>query len=132
MISKIFVQCLSNNKVLKKGTVFFYQVFPSTLMFYHKFLIKACKEKDYDAVVHLVEFFKTSYPNFVNMREPGTLNTALHVAASNGYFAIMLYLLESNASVQIRNYSGNTPLVMAALALHRDCAKVKIFNLFQL
>jgi ankyrin repeat protein len=111
---------------MKKGTVFLYQVFPNSIMFYHNFLIRACREKDFEAVQHLVEFFTPINPNFINLKESSTLNTAAHYASSLGYFAILLYLLENHADIRLRNKVGNTPLFMAALSLHRDCAKVKL------
>jgi ankyrin repeat protein len=115
---------LSNNKTYKKGSVFLYQVFPSDIMFYHKFLLKAVREKDYEAVFHLIEFFNAMEMNFINLKEAGTLNTALHVAAANGFYAIALLLLENYANVNQKNKSGNTPLFVAALAMHRDITKV--------
>ena len=101
-----------------------YQVFPTSIMFYHNFLIQACREKDFEAVQHLVEFFSSINPEFIDMREGGTLNTALHVASANGYFAITLYLLESHASINLKNKAGKTPIFLSALAMHRDCTKV--------
>jgi hypothetical protein len=90
---KIFVECLSNNKILKKDTIFLYQVFPASLMFYHSFLMTSCLEKDMDAIRRLVEFF--SDQNFLDLREPVALNTAVHVCASNGYFVSFKFCLLS-------------------------------------
>ena len=47
--------------------------------------MKACHEKDIDAVKRLVEFFSKFNPNFINLKDHSQ-NTALHVAAQNGYF----------------------------------------------
>jgi hypothetical protein len=63
-----------------------YQIFPSSVMFYHKFLIRACQENELDTVERLHSFFSQIYPNFINLKEPGTLNTAAHYAASKGFF----------------------------------------------
>lgn len=108
--------------------------------------MRACLDKDMDAIRRLVEFFRVQYPRFIDLREPRTLNSALHVCASNGYFVnlkpsskvffyqnlflilfskhILLYLLERHADVNIKNKDGNTPLFSAASAFQRDCAKV--------
>jgi hypothetical protein len=59
-------------------------------MFYHKFLITACQENELDTVERLHAFFSPIYPNFINLKEPGTLNTAAHYAASKGYFVIYI------------------------------------------
>jgi hypothetical protein len=84
---------LSNKKILKKGTVFLYQVFPQNISFYHRFLIKACHENDLETVRRLVEFFATFDLAFVNLRETKSLNSALHIAALNGFFVISPYVL---------------------------------------
>lgn len=63
-----------------------YQVFPANIKFYHNFLIKACQEKDLDAIQRLIEFFSVYYPNFIDLKDSGMLNSALHIVASNGYF----------------------------------------------
>jgi ankyrin repeat protein len=86
--------------------------------------MKSIREKDYEAVQHLIEFFSSMEVDFINLREQGTLNTALHVATANGFYAITLYLLENFASVNLKNKAGNTPLFLAALAMHRDVTKV--------
>ncbi|CAF0764926.1 unnamed protein product [Brachionus calyciflorus] len=122
----IFVECLSNNKILKKGTIFMYQVFPSSIKFYHNFLIKACVEKELEAVKRLVEFFQVYYPNFIDLKEPSMQNTALHICAAHGYFKIMLYLLDNYANVNLQNKDGNTPLMIASEASFRDCSKLLI------
>lgn len=77
---------MSNNKVLKKGTVYLYQVFPSDISFYHAFLMNACHDKNTEAIKRLVDFFSTFQPTFINMKEKNFSNTALHIAAQNGYF----------------------------------------------
>lgn len=33
-----------------------------------------------------MKFLSNIYPNFINIREKSTLNTAAHYAAQNGYF----------------------------------------------
>ncbi|RMZ96159.1 serine threonine- phosphatase 6 regulatory ankyrin repeat subunit B-like [Brachionus plicatilis] len=101
----IFVECLSNNKILKKKMTFLYQVFPSDITFYHNFLLKSCLEKKFNK---------------------NTQNSALHICASHGYFRILLYLLENYANVNIQNKEGNTPLMLASENFHRDCAKLLI------
>jgi hypothetical protein len=52
--------------------------------------MKSCRDKDLDAVKRLVEFFSKFNPNFINLKEHGSQNTALHVAAQNGYFVNLL------------------------------------------
>ena len=89
---QIFVESLTNNRHLLKGTYFLYQVFPSSIMFYHKFLIRACESNELDTVQRLFDFFHDSYPNFINIREKNSLNTAAHYAAKNGYFVCLKYL----------------------------------------
>jgi len=83
---KIFVECLSNNKILKKGATFLYQVFPNNITFYHDQLMKSCREKDIDGVQRLVDFFSKFNANFINLKEQSTSLSALHVVAQNGYF----------------------------------------------
>ena len=83
---KIFVECLSNNKILKKGTTFLYQVFPDNIAFYHDLLMKSCRERDIDSVQRLIEFFSKFNPSFINLKERSNGNSALHIAAQNGYF----------------------------------------------
>ncbi len=81
---------MSNNKILKYGTEFLYQVFPSDMSFYHSFLIRACNENDLGAVKRLVSFFSVFQPSFINLKEPGSLNSALHIAAYQGFFVNIL------------------------------------------
>ncbi len=66
--------------------MFFYQVFPSLISTYHDMMMRACQEKNLDVIQRLVEFFIEFNPNFINMKEKTTSNTALHVAAYNGFF----------------------------------------------
>lgn len=107
-----------------------YQVFPSNVNFYHSFLLKACLEKKIESVQRLIEFFSVYYPDFINLKDKNNQNSALHICASNGYFKILLYLLENFANVNIQNKEGNTPLMMASENFHRDCAKVTLLIIF--
>jgi ankyrin repeat protein len=128
--------------------MFLYQVFPQSISFYHRFLIKACHENDLETVRRLVEFFATFDLTFINLREPKSLNSALHIAVLNGYFVILLsafkttfydflqfrlflifkdvllVLLDNYADPNIKNKDGNTPLMLAADACQRDCFKL--------
>ena len=115
---------MSNSKILKYGTVFLYQVFPLDLMFYNNLLIRACNDKDINAAKRLVGFFSRFKPEFINLKESLTHNTALHVAAANGFFDIVHFLLDHYAQVNSQNLDGNTPLFLASDSFHRDCAKV--------
>lgn len=105
---------------------FLYQVFPSDINFYHNFLLKSCLEKKFSSIQRLIEFFSVYYPNFINLKDKNTQNSALHICASHGYFRILLYLLENYANVNIQNKEGNTPLMLASENFHRDCAKVNL------
>lgn len=152
---EIYVETITNNRFLEKGINFMYQIFPASIMFYHKFLITACQENELETVKRLNQFLADIYPNFINVREPGTLNSAAHYAASNGYFvcnslltkitfeiqhlnltlyaflkSILLYLLESHAQIDIQNADGNTPLFSASDTQQRQCAKVNPSHYF--
>lgn len=105
---KIFVEVYSNSKVLKSGTIFFYQVFPTSSQFYHNFLLKAVQDKDYEAVKRMVEFFSKYNPSFINISATGSLNTALHLAAETGCIKILHYLLDNYSAVNAANKDGNT------------------------
>jgi hypothetical protein len=83
---EIFIECLSKNKLMRGDCSFLYQVFPSNISFYHKFLMQACEENALDTVQRIITFFIQDNIDFINMREDGTLNTALHVAVGNGFF----------------------------------------------
>ena len=74
---KIFVECLSNNKILKKGTIFCYQVFPNNITFYHDLLMKSCQEKDIDSCQRLVEFFSKFNPTFINLKDRSSGNSGI-------------------------------------------------------
>lgn len=114
--------------MLRKETLFFYQVFPSNIAFYHNFLLKAVQDKDFEAVKRMVEFFSKYNSTFINLVEPSTQNTALHLAAETGYFKILHFLLENYSSVSCQNKDGNTPLFFAASAKLKDSVKVFIFK----
>ena len=73
----------SQNKLLPDKSIFFYQVFPESLKTYHGFLLKACADGHLDSVEKLVRFLQKPYPEFINMHEANTLNTALHVACKH-------------------------------------------------
>jgi hypothetical protein len=38
-----------------------------------------------DSVEHLLQFLQKLYPDFINMHEPNTLNTALHLACKHNH-----------------------------------------------
>ena len=126
-IKKIFIEQSNVNKTLKKGTVFLYQIFPSSICYFHDLFMRAIQEKNLDVVQRLLDFYQTAQPQFIDLKErTGAGNSALHVAAKNGFFDILLCLLENYADINIQNKDGNTPLYLAADSNHKSCVKLLI------
>ncbi|CAF0870949.1 unnamed protein product [Rotaria sordida] len=121
---EVYVNAPSQNKTLPDKTIFLYQVFPESLKFYHNFLLKACAEGHLDSVVHLVQFLQKLYPNFINLHESNSDNTALHVACKHNNMNIARYCLDNGAYVDSLNKDGNTPLFCAAERFANSCAKL--------
>ncbi|CAF1164045.1 unnamed protein product [Rotaria magnacalcarata] len=121
---EVYINAPSQNKVLPDKTTFLYQVFPDSLKFYHNFLLKACGEGHFDSVFHLVQFLQKLYPDFINMHEAHTLNTALHVACRHNNMNIARYCLDNGAHVDSLNKDENTPLFCAAERFSSSCAKL--------
>ncbi|KAK7574023.1 hypothetical protein V9T40_011214 [Parthenolecanium corni] len=57
-----------------------------------------------------------------------TGDAALHIAASNGYLKIVRYLLNYQATIDVKNDRGCTPLHMAARAGHYDTCGILLAN----
>ncbi|CAF3574213.1 unnamed protein product, partial [Rotaria sordida] len=121
---EVYINAPSQNKTLPDKTIFLYQVFPESLKFYHNFLLKACAEGHLDSVVHLVQFLQKLYPNFINLHESNSDNTALHVACKHNNMNIARYCLDNGAYVDSLNKDGNTPLFCAAERFANSCAKL--------
>ncbi|CAF0768923.1 unnamed protein product [Adineta steineri] len=121
---EIYIDAPSQNKLLPATTMFLYQVFPDSLKFYHNFLLKACSEGYLDTVEHLLQFLQKLYPDFINMHEQNTLNTALHVACKHNQINIARCCLDNGANVNSLNKDGNTPLFCAAERFSKSCAKL--------
>lgn len=76
-------------------------MFPDSLKFYHSFLLKACGEGHFDSVFHLVQFLQKLYPDFINMHEAHTLNTALHVACRHNNMVEFLVFCSLNFRITV-------------------------------
>lgn len=63
----------------------------------------------------------------INAKSQGG-NTALHLAAKNGYIKIVKTLLENGAGVNAQNHDGETPLHWAADNDHTEVVKVLLEN----
>lgn len=99
-------------------------MFPTNIAFYHNFLLKAVLEKDFESVKRMIDFFSKFNASFINLIDPVTQNTALHLAAETGYFKILHFLLENYSSVNSQNKDGLTPLFFAVSAKLKDSVKV--------
>ncbi|UJR35409.1 hypothetical protein I4U23_028166 [Adineta vaga] len=121
---EIYIDAPTQNKVIPAKTTLLYQVFPDSLKFYHNFLLKACSEGHQDSVDHLLQFLQKLYPEFINMHDPNTLNTALHVACKHNHLNIARCCLDAGADVNSLNKEGNTPLFCAAEKFSKSCAKL--------
>ncbi|CAF1414359.1 unnamed protein product [Adineta ricciae] len=121
---EIYIDSPSQNKSIPAKTTFLYQVFPDSLKFYHTFLLKACSEGHQESVDHLLEFLQRLYPEFINMHDPNTLNTALHIACKHNHLNIARCCLDYGAEVNSLNKEGNTPLFCAAEKFSKSCAKL--------
>ena len=70
---------------MKLGSTFLYQVFPTSLLTWHKVFIKAARENELETVQRMVVFFKHQ-PSFINCREPQSGNSALHWTCKLGHY----------------------------------------------
>ncbi|CAF0731036.1 unnamed protein product [Didymodactylos carnosus] len=121
---EVYVNAPSANKVLPEKSIFLYQIFPNSIKVYHGFIIKACMVGHLEVIQHLVEFFRILYPNFINMQDSNTGNTALHIACRYNQATVGQYCLDNGADVDSINKDGNTPLFLAAEAMSKQCAKL--------
>jgi ankyrin repeat protein len=78
-----------------------------------------------DTVKKLVVFFKRD-GEFINSKEPGSGNTALHFACRNGHLDVIQHLLENGADINSRNHFQNTPLFLAIESLNRAASQLLI------
>ncbi|XP_029452950.1 uncharacterized protein LOC115089116 isoform X2 [Rhinatrema bivittatum] len=123
---QLFLESKSKYKILKTNSLFLYQVFPGSTYPWHQQLLRAIKACDYTTVKNLILFFKSAFPDDINLGEPSTGNSALHVACQFGCFEIALLLLEHGASMDLRNAHGRTPFYFAALGMHRKVCQLLI------
>lgn len=70
-------------------------------------------------------------PHLVNIREPDTGDTVLHLCASAGNVAALMCLFENGCAkyTPVRNKNGDTALDLAIKKQYQDCAKVLWQNL---
>lgn len=115
---EFFVEAPSRNKHLKAGTVFLYQVFPSSSVTWQRLYIKAARNNNFDAVEKIITFFR-GYASFINAKEPKTESTALHWACRKGHFEVVHLLLENGANIDAKNNIGCTPIYLAIDGLQR-------------
>jgi hypothetical protein len=92
-VYEIFLESQTRNKTLKVGSKFLYQVFPGTSHQCQRLMFNAAKTGDLDTVKKLVVFFKRDR-EFINSKESGSGNTALHFACRNGHlvYSFAVYL----------------------------------------
>lgn len=109
---KIFVQSSSRNKILKAGSLFLYQIFPGNTLPGQRLFFKAAKTAELDTMQKLVSFFQSDR-TFIDSKELGSGNTALHIACRQGHFDIVQYLLEKGADINATNNMNFTPFFAA-------------------
>jgi ankyrin repeat protein len=63
---------------------------------------------------------------FINSKESGSGNTALHFACRNGHLDVIQHLLENGADINSRNHFQNTPLFLAIESLNRAASQAYI------
>ncbi|PAA55755.1 hypothetical protein BOX15_Mlig030254g2 [Macrostomum lignano] len=121
----IYVECQSKNSLIGVGESVLYQVFPGTLEIWQNGLLKHAKEGNYHAIQKLITFF-SFVPDFINYREPGSLNTALHYACRYGQLRVALQLLQNFADIDARNVHKCTPLFLAVESGNRRVCQLLI------
>ncbi|XP_071809537.1 uncharacterized protein [Asterias amurensis] len=121
---EVFLESPSKNKLLKTGAVFLYQVFPGNFSQWESLFFKACKLGEIDIVEKMVVFFRDKRPGFINAKEKKTGNTALHMAARNGHYDILLFLLENGSNIDARNANLSTAFFNAVEGLHRGISQL--------
>ncbi|XP_046854062.1 uncharacterized protein LOC124447210 [Xenia sp. Carnegie-2017] len=122
---KIFAASPSRNKILKAGSLFLYQIFPGSTLPCQRLLFKATKSAEIDTVKKLVTFFQSD-KSFINSKESGSGNTALHLACRHGHFDLVQYLLEHGAHMDALNNMNCTPFFAAVSAKQREVAELLI------
>ncbi|XP_028403348.1 uncharacterized protein LOC114526043 isoform X2 [Dendronephthya gigantea] len=122
---KIFVSSTSRNKILKAGTLFLYQIFPGSTLPCQRLLFKATKTAEMDTVQKLISFFQADN-TFINSKEVGSGNTALHMACRQGHFELVHYLLEHGADIDATNNMNCTPFFAAVGSKQREIAELLI------
>ncbi|XP_022088281.1 uncharacterized protein LOC110977993 isoform X2 [Acanthaster planci] len=120
---EIFLESPSKNKLLKTGAVFLYQVFPGNFSQWEGLFFKACKLGELDIVQKMVVFFRDKRPGFINAKEKKTGNSALHMAARNGHYDILLFLLENGAHIDARNANLASAFFNAVEGLNRGISQ---------
>ncbi|XP_070560695.1 uncharacterized protein [Ptychodera flava] len=123
---EMYFESQSRNKTLKAGSIFMYQVFPGNTLQWELLYFKAAKMGELDTVQKLVVFFRKKRPSFINAKEKRTGNTALHWAARNGHYRLVLYLLESGAYIDSKNTNGGTPFFCAVEGLSKGISQLLV------
>ena len=71
-----------------------------------------------------IEPFLKAKADGINCKDAGNGNTPIHIAAQNGHFHLVKYLVENNCDCNAQNGTGNTALHMAVAYDYFWCAKV--------
>ena len=90
-------------------------------MYFEKDIFKACSQNKLTIIRYLIEKAEIS----VGIKGDNG-QTLLHVAADNGYFAIVQYLILNHANIEERDSFGRTPLHYASMNGHFEIVKYLI------
>ena len=71
-----------------------------------------------------IEPFLKAKADGINCKDAGNGNTPIHIAAQNGHFHLVKYLVENNCDCNAQNGTGNTALHMAVAYDYFWCAKL--------
>ena len=71
-----------------------------------------------------VEPFIKAKPDGINCKDAGNGNTPIHIAAQNGHYHLVKFLVENNCDCNAQNGTGNTALHMAVAYDYYWCAKL--------
>ncbi|KAM3924789.1 uncharacterized protein RB166_008143 [Leptodactylus fuscus] len=123
---ELFLETKSKNKTLKANSLFLYQVFSGHTSQWLKILHQTINENDYCGTENLLSFVKETCPHVINSVEISSGSVALHLACQNGFFDIVLLLLENGACVNKRDGNNQQPLHYALRGQHRNICQLLI------
>lgn len=112
------------HKLFKKTSIFlFIIVYSISTQVFSQEIFKAIMNKD----ISNIKFILYSDKNAVNIKK-GNGNTALHIAADNGYYDIAKLLISSGADLDNKNNGNRSPLFYAMRSGHLDIVHVLVDN----